>query len=110
MEVWGYQVYSPVFANVVVDISDAAERKAEAIRIWASQMRRRKLDHYILGVNAFNTRLLPKAMYVEAFFVVPLQDYCELCHTYFMDPAAAYSNPLYKTSSPSTNGHTVIAR
>lgn len=110
MEVWCYQVYSPVIPNVVVDISDAAEFKAEAIRMWASQMRRRKLDHYILGVNAFNTRLLPKAMYVEAFFVVPFRDYGELCETYFTDPAAAYSNPLYKAPSAITNAHTVSAR
>jgi LmbE family N-acetylglucosaminyl deacetylase len=96
MEVWGYQVYSPVIPNVVVDISDVAETKAEAIRMWASQMSRRKLDHYILGFNAFNMRLLPKARYVEAFFVVPFGEYCELCQAYFEDPAAAFSNPLYK--------------
>ena len=73
MEVWGYQVYSPVIPNVVVDISDVAETKAEAIRMWATQMSRRKLDHYMLGFNAFNTRLLPNARYVEAFFVVPIR-------------------------------------
>ena len=96
MEVWGYQVYSPVIPNVVVDISDVAETKAEAVRMWASQMSRRKLDHYILGFNAFNMRLLPKARYVEAFFVVPFGDYCELCQAYFENPATAFSNPLYK--------------
>ena len=96
MEVWGYQVYSPVIPNVVVDISDVAETKAEAIRMWATQMSRRKLDHYILGFNAFNMRLLPSARYVEAFFVVPLRDYCELCQAYFEDPSTAFSNPLYK--------------
>jgi LmbE family N-acetylglucosaminyl deacetylase len=96
MEVWGYQVYSPILPNVVVDISDAAEEKAAVVRMWKSQMRRRKLDHYILGFNAFNLRLLPKAQYVEAFFVAPMRDYCDLCETYFKDPAAAFTNPRYK--------------
>ncbi len=98
MEVWCYQVYSPVIPNVVVDISDVAEEKAAAVRMWTSQMRRRKLDHYILGFNAFNIRLLPKARYVEAFFVVPFRDYCELCSTYFKDPDTAFSNPQYRSS------------
>lgn len=97
-EVWAYQVYSPTLANVVVDISDVAARKVEAIRLWKSQMQRRKLDHYILGLNAFNTRLLPHAHYVEAFFVVPLRDYCELCSIYFRDPNAAFLSTAYRST------------
>lgn len=103
MEVWGYQVYSPVLPNVVVDISDVAEAKASVVRQWTSQMSRRRLDHYILGFNAFNMRLLPKADYVEAFFVVPAREYFELCQTYFNDPAAAFLNPIYKTASTISN-------
>lgn len=102
MEVWAYQVYSPVIPNVVVDIGDVVEEKAAAVRMWTSQMRRRQLDHYILGLNAFNTRLLPNARYVEAFFVVPFRDYCDLCSTYFADPDAAFSSPRYKSSGSAT--------
>ena len=75
IEVWCYQVYSPVISNVVVDISDVAEQKATAVRMWKSQMKIRKFDHYILGLNAFNIRLLPRGRYVEAFFVVPMREY-----------------------------------
>jgi LmbE family N-acetylglucosaminyl deacetylase len=96
-EVWGYQVYSPVISNVVVDISDVAEQKAAAVRMWKSQMKIRKFDHYILGLNAFNIRLLPKARYVEAFFVVPMREYAELCGIYFRDPGTAFYNPAYKS-------------
>ena len=110
MEVWCYQVYSPVIPNVVVDISDVAEEKAAAVRLWKSQMRRRKLDHYILGLNAFNIRLLPKAQYVEAFFVVPFRDYCDLCSTYFADPDAAFSSPRYKSSGSATSNDRVSPR
>ncbi len=97
MEIWCYQVYSPVISNVVVDISDVAEAKAEAIRMWKSQIQIRKFDHYILGLNAFNIRLLPKARYVEAFFVVPMREYADLCAVYFNEPSTAFYNPAYKS-------------
>ena len=101
IEVWCYQVYSPVISNVVVDISDAAEEKAAAIRMWKSQIKVRKFDHYILGLNAFNIRLLPKARYVEGFFVVPLHEYADLCAVYFQDPDSAFYNPAYKSGATS---------
>lgn len=97
MEVWCYQVYSPIISNVVVDISAVAEEKAAAVRMWASQMKIRRFDHYILGLNAFNLRLLPKANYVEAFFVVPMREYAELCAVYFNEPSTAFYNPAYKS-------------
>jgi LmbE family N-acetylglucosaminyl deacetylase len=96
-ELWCYQVYSPVISNVVVDISEVAEEKGAAIRMWKSQLKVRKFDHYILGLNAFNIRLLPKARYVEGFFVVPLHEYAELCAVYFQDPDTAFYNPAYKS-------------
>ena len=99
VELWCYQVYSPIISNVVVDISDVAEEKATVVRMWKSQMQHRNFDHYILGLNAFNIRLLPTARYVEAFFVVPLRDYCELCQTYFNDPDTAFYNPVYKSGA-----------
>ena len=98
-ELWCYQVYSPVISNVVVDISDVAEEKAAAIRMWKSQIKIRKFDHYILGLNAFNIRLLPKARYVEGFFVLPLHEYADLCAIYFKDPDAAFYNPAYKVGA-----------
>lgn len=103
-EVWCYQVYSPVIANVVVDISDIAEEKAAAIRMWKSQIKIRKFDHYILGLNAFNIRLLPKARYVEGFFVVPMHEYADLCAIYFQDPDSAFYNPAYKSRATSDVG------
>jgi LmbE family N-acetylglucosaminyl deacetylase len=100
-EIWGYQVYSPIMANVVVDISDVAEEKAAAVRMWKSQIKIRKFDHYILGLNAFNIRLLPKARYVEAFFVLPIDAYADLCAIYFEDPDTAFYNPAYRTGATS---------
>ena len=68
------------------DITDAAAQKAEAIRMWQnSAMRSRDWAHFALGLNAYNSRLLPDSTlprYVEAFFVVPLAEYLKVCGTY----------------------------
>ena len=87
-EVWAYQVYSAFCGNVLVPLGDAAERKIEAIRMFRSQAEVRDWAHFALGLNAFNTRFTPrecKDPYVEAFFVLPLDDYLELCQSYFRD-------------------------
>jgi LmbE family N-acetylglucosaminyl deacetylase len=82
VEVWAYSVYAPLPGNVVVDITDMAQRKAAAIRRYATQTAKRDWAHFALGVNAASSRLLPKtpdARYAESFFVMPLGDYAELC-------------------------------
>jgi len=86
-EVWAYQVYTPLPANVVVDITEVHARKAEGIRMWRdSAMRSRDWAHFALGLNAFNSRLLAgvaEARYVESFFVLPTDEYRKLCARYF---------------------------
>ena len=85
-EIWAYQVYSALLANVAIDITDVADRKAEAIRMWRdSAMRSRDWAHFALGLNAYNCRLLPgrtDRRYVEAFFVVPFDAYVKFCGRY----------------------------
>lgn len=86
LEVWAYQVYSVLPPNVIVDITATAERKRAAIQLYASQMEHRDWAHFALGLNAFMSRFLPpgpKPRYAEAFFVLPLTDYAELCGAYF---------------------------
>lgn len=97
LEVWGYQVYTALLPNVIVEITEVAEHKAEAMRLFSSQNRSRDWAHYILGLNAFNCRFLtgsPGPRYAECFFVVPAEEYVRLCEVYFKDPKAAY----YKTN------------
>jgi LmbE family N-acetylglucosaminyl deacetylase len=98
VEVWAYQVYSMVWPNVVVDVTDVAERKAEAMRLYATQMKTRDWAHYILGLNAFMSRFLRSrhnACYAEGFFVVPAEEYLSLCERYFRDPGTSYLDPRY---------------
>lgn len=84
-EVWGYQVYSTVLPNVVVDVTEAWDRKEALMRTWQSVQGDRDWLHYVRGMNAANCRYLPTAepAYAETFFVVPLAEYLDLCRTYF---------------------------
>ena len=55
-----------------------------------SAMKSRDWAHYALGMNAYHSRFLPsttEARYAEPFFVVPLEDYIDVCAKYFGDPA-----------------------
>ena len=100
-ELWAYQVYSALPGNVIVDITSHAERKAQAIRLYASQVAKRDWAHFALGLNAFNLRFLrgsnePK--YLEMFFVAPGRQYAELCDAYFLpDPRVCYYSHRYRT-------------
>ena len=103
IELWTYQVYSSLPGNVVVDITDYAERKAQAIRLYASQVAKRDWAHFALGLNAFNLRFLRgtnEPRYAEMFFVVPGAQYAELCDAYFLpDPSACYYWPGYRADA-----------
>lgn len=84
-EIWAYQIYSSIIPNVVVNITEQVEKKRELIHLWKSVVKFNDLAHYILGINASNCRFLPanEPVYVEAFFVVPLMEYLNLCSIYF---------------------------
>ena len=85
VEVWAYQVYTALLPNVIVDITPEIEDKKAAIRRYASQMGKRDWAHFAGGLNAFNSRLKQDAAapsYVEAFFVLPVEDYLEFCRDY----------------------------
>lgn len=92
-EVWAFQVYTPLPGNIAVDITAEAGAKSDAIRLYASQFQHRDWAHFALGLNAFNSRLVrgrPQARYIEAFFVVPLQAYCDFGRPYFSNGKAYY--------------------
>lgn len=99
IEIWAYQVYTPLPGNVAVDITDVADRKAEAIRGFASQMKIRDWAHWALGLNAFNSRFMAtggQPRYVETFFVLPLAEYMDLCRHYFDGgDSSVYQEPAY---------------
>lgn len=98
IQVWAYQVYTALIPNVVVDISEFAERKRELIHLWVSQAKSRDWGHFALGLNAFNSRFLSTTTmpcYAEAFFVLPVADYCDLSGGYFEGKGTCYYSENY---------------
>jgi LmbE family N-acetylglucosaminyl deacetylase len=85
-EVWAYQVYTALLPNAIVDITPEIEEKKAAIRVYASQLRKRDWAHYAAGLGAFNSRLKQSSAtpsFVEPFFVLPIEDYLAFCAKYF---------------------------
>jgi LmbE family N-acetylglucosaminyl deacetylase len=71
LEVWLYEVWSPVPANRVVDIAPTIATKARAINRHASQMEEK--DYVKLAVRLARMRAadygFPKDSFIEAFYV-----------------------------------------
>ena len=102
MEIWAYQVYSTVLPNVVVNITEQADRKRELIGLWRHVSGNRDWAHYVMGTNAANCRYISskEPLYAETFFVVPVEDYLELCGRYFSrGPARVYYSNAYRAAS-----------
>jgi LmbE family N-acetylglucosaminyl deacetylase len=67
-ELVGYEVWTPLAARRVVDISDVSEQKRAALAEHRSQPGQRDLVHLGLGLSAQRSRWLPAgARYGEAF-------------------------------------------
>ena len=85
IEIWAYQIYSAVPANVIVPIDSVVKQKERAINLYRSQVVVRDWAHYTLGLNAFNSRLTPRAVsakFVENFFVLPGHEFIKLSDKY----------------------------
>jgi LmbE family N-acetylglucosaminyl deacetylase len=84
-EVWWMQIYSTVLPNVVVDISEVEQEKRHLIGLWRSVSGQRDWEHYVMGLNAFNCRFIPRRekIYAEVFFVIPVAEFRLLCEAYF---------------------------
>ncbi len=100
-DIWAYQVYTSMPCNVLVDITDRVARKRAAIALHRSQTTKRDWAHVALGLNAYNARFAgtgAEARFYEGFFVLPFDDYMDLCARYFRAPAAAcYRSPSYRS-------------
>jgi LmbE family N-acetylglucosaminyl deacetylase len=76
---WAYEVWRPVPANVLVDISATIERKREAMRAFESQNGAFDYPRAIEGLNAYRSLLGGEGRgFVEAFFVADLDLYARL--------------------------------
>jgi LmbE family N-acetylglucosaminyl deacetylase len=76
----GFEVWSPLPATAVADITEHMDRKREAMRCYASQQDAIDYTHHITGLNAYRAMTLGgrRARYAEAFLELPAVAYLEL--------------------------------
>ena len=80
----GYEVWTPLFPNRLVEINDVVGMKRQALQHYQSQLIENDYLHASLGLNAYRAIALSQKHggFAEAFFVTPLNDYRELYKEY----------------------------
>lgn len=76
-EVWSYEVWSPLWPNVAVDITPVADRKRQAIALHASQVAGLHYIEGILGLNSYRG-LRVYVRHAEAYFVASAKEFVAL--------------------------------
>jgi len=67
---WGYEVWAPVVANTIIDITDAIEVKQRAMHAFVSQIGDYDYPRAILGLNEYRSLLSVRGKgFAEAFYV-----------------------------------------
>jgi LmbE family N-acetylglucosaminyl deacetylase len=75
----GYEVWTPLVVNRLVDISGVIETKEEAIEQFESQLSHTNFVRTILGLNAYRSLYHAQGHgYAEAFYESPPELYCQL--------------------------------
>ncbi len=76
---WGYEIWPPLYANRIVDISDVAETKMRAIHFFETQLRNVDYARVIMSLNAYRSFFHGRAQgHAEAFFSCGVDDYIAL--------------------------------
>ena len=81
----GYEVWTPLFPNYLVEISDVIRFKTRALKAYRSQLADANYIHSALGLNAFRSAVLLNTKgYAEAFFYASLKDYLDLYKSFLV--------------------------
>jgi LmbE family N-acetylglucosaminyl deacetylase len=76
---WGYEIWPPLYANTVVDISDVIDTKKKAIEAFQSQLRNVDYARVVMSLNSYRSFFRNGAQgYAEAFFSCRPADYLSL--------------------------------
>jgi LmbE family N-acetylglucosaminyl deacetylase len=80
----GYEVWTPLFPNCLVEINDVVGMKKQALQHYQSQLVENDYLHASLGLNAYRAIALSQKHggFAEAFFMASLKDYRELYQVY----------------------------
>lgn len=77
-----YEVWSALgLVNAFVDISEVIEVKRAMIKCYESQTSQKDYEYHALGLNQYRGMFKDKK-YVEAFFVLNIEEFKKLCQIY----------------------------
>jgi LmbE family N-acetylglucosaminyl deacetylase len=79
----GYEVWTPLFPNYLVEIGDVIAIKQQALEKYQSQLADLDYVHTALGLNAYrSSALLETRGYAEAFFYASRKEYLDLYRSF----------------------------
>lgn len=78
VQIWGYEVWTPLAPTRVVDIAEAIERKTKAIAAHRTDPALRS-NRFVLALNEYrSSQSFIRAGHAEAFLALPSSNYFEL--------------------------------
>ncbi|MEI6498763.1 MAG: PIG-L family deacetylase [bacterium] len=77
-EVWSYEVWSPIYANRIVNVDKTFDKKELAILAHKSQLADRSYLSAIRGLNQYRAGMFNVSEYAEAFFACNRELYIKL--------------------------------
>lgn len=97
IQCWGYEIWNPLSANTLIDITTFVETKQAAMATYSSQNGDRDYPRGLLGLNAYRAlQMGSRDAYAEAFFRAPLTLYAELSRHFSQLPGLAKANTQVK--------------
>jgi LmbE family N-acetylglucosaminyl deacetylase len=84
LQCMGYEIWTALFPNCLVNIDETAELKRQALSHYRSQLAEADYAHTQFGLNAYRSAafLGGSCRYAEAFCALPLAEYRELHDAY----------------------------
>lgn len=77
-EIWGYEVWTPTWANRIISIEEVLDKKLKAIEAHKSQLEARGYKEAILGLNRYRAEINHLTGYAEGFWATDAEIYKKL--------------------------------
>lgn len=77
-QIWLFEIWTPIFINRLVNITDVAQRKQEAMEAQESQLQARAYDKAIFGLNQYRAEINGINGFAEGFFATTIEVYKKL--------------------------------
>lgn len=78
-----YEVWSPAYVNIYLNIDKEMDKKIQAIKIYQSQLKSRDYAKAIEGLNLYRGTIYGKSKYAEGYLKTNLETYLKLADLIF---------------------------